>query len=76
MDTAVFDKTGTLTAGKPEVDRITALPPFTASTLLRLAGAVEQGSGHLLARSLSAAAIREHGALPEATDVVDAPGAA
>ncbi|MBX3147885.1 MAG: heavy metal translocating P-type ATPase [Gemmatimonadales bacterium] len=74
VDTAVFDKTGTLTAGKPEVDRITALPPFTASTLLRLAGAVEQGSGHLLARSLSAAAIREHGALPEATDVVDAPG--
>lgn len=74
MDTAVFDKTGTLTEGRPEVDHVTALPPFTPSALLRLAGAVEQGSGHLLARSLSAAAAREHPALPEATDVVEAPG--
>ncbi len=74
VDTAVFDKTGTLTEGHPEVDHVTALPPFTPSELLKLAGAVEQGSGHLLARSLSAAAAREYPALPEATDVVEAPG--
>ncbi len=74
VDTAVFDKTGTLTEGKPQVERVTALPPFSAAEILRLAGAVEQGSGHLLARSLCSAAVQELGGLPEATGILETPG--
>src|SRR6185503_6025259 len=43
---AVFDKTGTLTLGRPEVARVLAGPGYTESEVLRLAGAVEQGSSH------------------------------
>jgi len=49
VDVAVFDKTGTLTIGRPKVDRVQTTPEFTAEELLRLAGSVEHGSGHLLA---------------------------
>ncbi len=50
VDMAVFDKTGTLTIGKPRVHQLTASDGASADALLRLAAAVEQGSGHLLAR--------------------------
>ncbi|MCA0377154.1 MAG: heavy metal translocating P-type ATPase [Gemmatimonadetes bacterium] len=54
VDTAVFDKTGTLTVGQPRIEAV-VVPSSTgvaadADTLLALAAAVEQGSGHLLAR--------------------------
>jgi len=52
----VFDKTGTLTVGRPEVSGVTALAPLSADELLGFVGAVEQSSGHLLARSLVDAA--------------------
>ncbi len=73
---AVFDKTGTLTIGHPEVARVVVMGPWSESALLRLAGAVEQGSGHLLARTLVAAALHDAGgtALPGASRVTDAPG--
>ncbi|MHB1327700.1 MAG: heavy metal translocating P-type ATPase, partial [Gemmatimonadales bacterium] len=74
VDTAVFDKTGTLTEGKPEVARVTAIPPFSAADILSLAGAVEHGSGHLLARSLTSAALRQLGSLPEAVEIVESAG--
>lgn len=74
VDTAVFDKTGTLTVGRPVVTRVIALPPFTVPELYRLAGAVENGSGHLLARSLTEAAVAAVGALPEARNVVESAG--
>ena len=54
--TAVFDKTGTLTVGTPEVSRVIASNGIPERELLRLAAAVEQGSGHLLARSVVRAA--------------------
>jgi heavy metal translocating P-type ATPase len=72
---AMFDKTGTLTIGRPEVARVVARAPFSESELLALAGAVEQGSSHLLARSLVTAAIERTGALPRASQIVEAPGA-
>ncbi|HLG06121.1 MAG TPA: heavy metal translocating P-type ATPase [Gemmatimonadales bacterium] len=74
VDTAVFDKTGTLTVGRPEVAEVRALPPFTERQVLRLAGAVEQGSGHLLARTLVEAAHGRGLQLPTATDVSEASG--
>jgi heavy metal translocating P-type ATPase len=74
VDTAVFDKTGTLTVGRPVVAEVAPLPPFTAEGLLRLAGAVEHGSGHLLARTLAEAAASAVGPLPVAENVVEAGG--
>jgi heavy metal translocating P-type ATPase len=57
---AIFDKTGTLTIGRPKVHRVFVNQPFTETELLRLAAGVEQGSGHLLARTVVQAAV-EHG---------------
>jgi P-type E1-E2 ATPase len=74
VDTAVFDKTGTLTIGMPEVNRVVPAPGFTEDEVLRLAGAVEQGSGHLLARSIVTAAERRLGALPAARHLREAAG--
>ena len=70
----VFDKTGTLTVGRPEVSGVAALAPLSADELLRLAGAVEQSSGHLLARSLVAAAHARGLALPPAAGVKESSG--
>ena len=53
--TVAFDKTGTLTEGKPRVTDVLAAEG-DAATVLRLAGAVEQGSSHPLARAILAEA--------------------
>ncbi len=74
VDTAVFDKTGTLTIGRPAVDQVLALPGIAENDLLRLAAAVEVGSGHLLARSTVAAAHQRALVIPEATEIVESPG--
>ncbi len=73
-DVAAFDKTGTLTIGRPEVAAVRALPPHTSDGLLRLAAGVEQGSGHLLARSVVTAASRDGRGIPPATEIQEAPG--
>lgn len=52
VTTAMFDKTGTLTVGRPALARVVPMPPFQEDELLGLAAGVEQGSGHLLARSV------------------------
>ena len=74
VDVAVFDKTGTLTVGKPVVHEVVAFPPFTRDVVLRLAGAVEQGAGHLLARTLVDAALAENATLPPVREVAESPG--
>ncbi len=74
IEVAVFDKTGTLTLGHPVVDRIVPIAPFSELELIRLAGSVEVGSGHLLARPLVAAATAAAGSLPSAVGVVEAAG--
>jgi len=74
VSVAVFDKTGTLTIGRPEVARVLAGPGYTESEVLRLAGAVEQGSSHLLARTLVDEAAARAIELPPARHVVEAPG--
>ena len=71
---AVFDKTGTLTLGRPEVSAVRTRTPFTTPEVLRLAGALEDTSGHLLARPVVSAARALVPALPEATDVVESAG--
>ena len=71
---AVFDKTGTLTIGRPQVGRVLAAAPFTADEVLRLAAAVEHGSGHLLARTLVDEAVARGIEAPEARGISEAPG--
>ena len=70
----VFDKTGTLTVGRPSVSRVVTAPPWQQDELLRLAASIEQGSGHLLARSIVAAAPHSDIHLPKASGVVETPG--
>ena len=70
----VFDKTGTITLGQPRVSRVVAVNSVTEGEVLRLASSVEQGSGHLLARTLVGEA-RERGLLANtAAEIVEAPG--
>ena len=71
---AVFDKTGTLTIGRPRVANVIPVPPWGAREALRLAGAVEHGSGHLLARTLVEAAEADGGPLVHARHVVETSG--
>ncbi len=74
VEVAVFDKTGTLTVGLPEVSRVVPAAGGSREEILRLAGAVEQGSGHLLARTLVDAARKAGVLLPPAEEVVESPG--
>jgi Cu+-exporting ATPase len=62
VDTVVLDKTGTLTTGTMRL----AHPERVDRTALRLAGAVEDGSAHPLARAITEAA-RTTGLLPPVT---------
>ncbi len=74
VTTAVFDKTGTLTKGQPAVEHVRPLDGFDDAQVLRVAGAVDFGSGHQLARPLVKYAEHIVGVLPVATDVSEVPG--
>ncbi|MFJ7996072.1 heavy metal translocating P-type ATPase [Streptomyces sp. NPDC096310] len=77
LDAVVLDKTGTLTTGHMTVARVTVVPDGLGSeTVLRLAGAVEQGSEHPLGRAVSAYARRESGErrLPDVSEFSALPG--
>ena len=71
---ALFDKTGTLTVGRPRVSHVHPEPSFTANELLGLAAAVEQSSGHPLARTVVEDAA-SRGIVPQpCVSVIEAPG--
>jgi len=70
----VFDKTGTLTVGLPEVRGVRPTSGFSEDELLAMAAAVEVGSGHLLARTVVAAAKSRGLQIPRARDVEESPG--
>jgi P-type E1-E2 ATPase len=74
VDTAVFDKTGTLTVGRAEVSEVSAVRVGEEDETLRLAAAVEVGSGHMLARTTVSAAHARALDVPAATEIVEAPG--
>ena len=71
---AVFDKTGTLTLGHPEVSRVAPSNGLDSRSLLALAASVEDRSGHLLARSVVAAARAQDVRLTDARRVIETPG--
>ncbi|MFE9312266.1 heavy metal translocating P-type ATPase [Streptomyces sp. NPDC006706] len=77
IDAVVLDKAGTLTSGRMSVAKVTAVPDgLGAEAVLRLAGAVEQGSEHPLGRAVTAYAgrILSGQRLPDVRDFVALPG--
>ncbi|HUZ38891.1 MAG TPA: heavy metal translocating P-type ATPase [Streptosporangiaceae bacterium] len=65
IDTVVLDKTGTITTGRMSLVDVTAAPGEDPAEVLRLAGAVEDASGHPIAVAIAAgAAERIGGSLP------------
>lgn len=78
IDTVVLDKTGTLTTGHMSVVRVTTVGGgIGREAVLRLAGAVEQGSEHPLGRALASYAVRAlpERPLPEVAGFLATPGA-
>ena len=71
---AVFDKTGTLTIGRPEVSQVVPLDGTDGDSVLALAAAVEERSGHLLARSVVAAARERDLPIAHAQSITETPG--
>jgi len=63
VDTIVLDKTGTVTTGQMTLVDVVAGDGEDAGEVLRLAGAIEAGSEHPIARAIAQAAA-ERGALP------------
>jgi len=66
VDTIVLDKTGTLTTGKMTLHEVVSSAATTRKEVLRIAGALEDGSEHPIARAVARAAREELGALPAA----------
>jgi len=74
VDTIVLDKTGTVTTGKMELEEIITAGGITDDEALRLAGSVEHGSEHPIARAIATAAARKLGSLPAAESFVNHEG--
>ena len=64
IDTIVLDKTGTVTTGRMSLAKVTAVPGVDAAELLRLAGALEDGSEHPIAAAIASGARDRLGGLP------------
>ncbi len=69
LSTVVFDKTGTLTTGHPVVTDCLPLEGWDATSALRLAAGLEQGSEHPLAAALVEEARRRGLTLPPPGDL-------
>ncbi|MGY1822110.1 heavy metal translocating P-type ATPase [Geodermatophilus sp. SYSU D00079] len=63
VDTVVLDKTGTVTTGRMTLVDVVAAAGADADRVLRLAGALEHGSEHPIARAVAAAAADRVGPL-------------
>jgi Cu+-exporting ATPase len=74
VDTLVLDKTGTLTTGSPRLVAAKAMDGFAAADVLRLAGSLERGSEHPLAKAVVAAAQARGLALTEPKEFRNQPG--
>ena len=74
VDTVLLDKTGTLTEGRMVVMEVEAAAGVSPSDVLQWAGAVEQGSEHLVGRAIVAHAREEMGDLPPVEEFRALPG--
>jgi len=73
VDTVVLDKTGTVTTGQMTLVDVVAAGGEDRDEVLRLAGAVEAGSEHPIARAIAGAAAGR-GALPPVTGFASTQG--
>jgi len=64
IDTVLLDKTGTVTSGEMALAEVVPAGGERRTDVLRLAGALEDGSEHPIARAIARAARDELGALP------------
>ena len=64
LDTVVLDKTGTITTGRMSLVDVVPADGVDPDELLRLAGALEAGSEHPIARAITAGATDRVGPLP------------
>ncbi|SDS25825.1 heavy metal translocating P-type ATPase [Pseudomonas granadensis] len=67
VSSVVFDKTGTLTSGTPRIARMSAIDG-DEDTLLKLAGALQRGSEHPLAKAVLDAAAERGLDVPNVSD--------
>ena len=74
VDTLVVDKTGTLTEGRPALQTTVSLDGRSDEDVLRVAGALEQGSEHPLAAAILNGAKKRNLSLPPADQFVARPG--
>lgn len=70
----VFDKTGTLTVGQARLTDFMVAPGADQGALLAMAGALQSGSSHPLARAVVAAANEQKLALPSMGQMQTTPG--
>ncbi len=64
VDTVVLDKTGTVTTGEMALVDVAVAPGEDRAEVLRIVGALEDGSEHPIARAIARAARDELGGLP------------
>jgi Cu+-exporting ATPase len=68
VDTILLDKTGTVTTGVMAVVDVVPAVGESADEVLRIAGSLENGSEHPIARAVATEAARRHGPLPSVED--------
>jgi heavy metal translocating P-type ATPase len=73
--TAIFDKTGTLTLGRPQLTAVLVAGEHQPDRILELAASLEGYSKHPLASAVMEAARARALALPQVSEVSEAPGA-
>ncbi|MCE2736654.1 MAG: heavy metal translocating P-type ATPase [Ilumatobacteraceae bacterium] len=74
IDTVVLDKTGTVTTGAMTLAGVHCIEGVSRDDVLRMAGAVEKGSEHPIARAIVSAAEDELGVLPALDEFMAMPG--
>lgn len=74
IDTIVLDKTGTVTTGKMTLIDVVAADGEEPDEVLRIAGAVEDGSEHPIARAIAKGAWDKIGDLPAVEDFTNLRG--
>ncbi|HEX4223107.1 MAG TPA: heavy metal translocating P-type ATPase [Pseudonocardiaceae bacterium] len=74
IDTVVLDKTGTITHGRMAVAGIKVTADANEADVLRMAGALEEPSEHVVAAAITARARQELATLPEVTDFTSLAG--
>ncbi|WP_017974976.1 heavy metal translocating P-type ATPase [Actinopolyspora halophila] len=74
VDTVVLDKTGTITTGRMELVDVRAAEGESADEALELAGALESGSEHPIARAVAERAEQRTGSLPAIEDFTNVEG--